>query len=222
MDSLRLDRRTAAFLIGVPIAWAVLLLFHPMGGSDDMYVELADKTAAWQIVHAGTIVFIGLMALAIYLLVRDLPGTAARVAKWAAGVFALFYVAWETVAGLVVGALVQHANSLPLAQRPQVEETIDSLYGNAFVGDFGLLNSVGGLAWITAAIAAAVAVRKAGAPTSAAVLLGLSAIASSHPPPFGPLGLAFFAGAVVLIYRSQTAEAARPVPPTPPAVGSRA
>jgi hypothetical protein len=213
MHSLRMTRGTAAFLIGVPIAWAVLLLFHPMGEGSNIYAELNEKTTVWMVVHIGTFFFVGLMALAVYLLVRDLPGTAARIAKWAAPVFALFFGAWETVAGLVEGALVQHANDLPAGQVPTIEGALQSLHDNRIVGDFGLLNSVGSLAWMTAAIAAAVAVRKAGAPLSAAVLLGLSAIAAQHPPPAGPLGLAFFAGAMVLLYRSQTAEAGRPVPP---------
>jgi hypothetical protein len=216
MDSLRLDRRTAAFLIRVPVAWAVLLLFHPMGDGTNIYADLNDKVTVWMVVHTGTLFFIPLMALTIYLLVRDLPGTAARVAKWAAAVFAVFYTSWETVAGLVEGALVQHASG------PQIEPTLQALHDHWAVGDFGLLNSVGSLAWITAAIAAALAVRKAGALMAAAVLIGLSAIASAHPPPFGPIGLAFFAVAVVLIYRSQTAEVARPVQPSPPAVGARA
>jgi hypothetical protein len=222
MDSLRLDRRTAAFLIGVPVAWAALLLFHPQGDGTNIYTDLHDQVTVWMVVHTGTLFFIGLMAFAIFVLVRDLPGTAARIAMWGAAVFAVFYTAWETVAGLVDGALVQHANGLPLGQRGQVEATIQSLHDNWAVGDFGLLNSVGSLAWITAAIAAAVAVRKAGAPLAAAVLIGLSSMATAHPPPFGPIGLAFFAVAVVMIYRAQPAEAARPVPPTPPAVGVRA
>ena len=216
MDSLRLDRRTAAFLIGVPVAWAVLLLFHPMGDGTNIYADLNDKVTVWMVVHTGSLFLIPLMALAIYLLVRDLPGTAARVARWAAPVFAVFYASWETVAGLVEGALVQHASG------PQVEGALQALHDHWAVGDFGLLNAIGSLAWITAAIAAAVAVRKAGAPLPAAVLLGLSGMASAHPPPFGPIGLACFAVGIVLIYRSQTAEAARPVPPTPPAVGARA
>jgi len=52
-------------------------------------------------------------------------------------------------------------------------------------------------------IAAAVAVRGAGAPLAAAVLLGLSAIVVSHPPPIGPIGLASFAAAVLVLYRNQ-------------------
>jgi hypothetical protein len=221
MDSLRMTRGTAAFLIGVPVAWAVLLLFHPMGEGTNIYADLHDQVTVWMVVHTGTLFFIGLMALVVYLLVRDLPGTAARVAKWAAAVYALVFAAWETVAGLVEGALVQHANGLPPGQRPQVEETIQSLHDHWIVGDFGLLNSIGSLAWVVAAIAAAVAVSRAGAPRPAVLLLGFSAIAAQHPPPTGPLGLAFFAAGVALLYRSQTAGAERPLE-RPPAAAARA
>ena len=37
----------------------------------------------------------------------------------------------------------------------------------------------------------------------ASVLLGLSAIVVSHPPPIGPIGLVCFAGAVGLLARSE-------------------
>jgi hypothetical protein len=208
MDSPRFSGQLLAFLIGVPLAWAVLLLFHPIG-SGDLYDEVHDEVARWQVVHVGTIFFIGLMGLAVYLLVRDLPGTAARISRWAAAVFVLFYGAWEAVAGLAVGALVQYTNDLPAAQRSTGSDAIESVNDNAIVGDFGLLAIVGALAWITAVIAAAFAVRRAGAPLSAAVLLGLSAIVVNHPPPTGPLGLAFFAAAVVLMARAQSAR--RPV-----------
>lgn len=91
---------------------------------------------------------------------------------------------------------------------------------NAIVGESGVLGLVGGLAWITAVIAAAVAVRRAGAPVLATVLLGLSLVVISHPPPIGPIGLACFAGAVLVLYRSQrggasrTAQTDRPTPST--------
>jgi hypothetical protein len=208
MDSPRFSGQLLAFLIGVPLTWAVLLLFHPIG-SGDLYDEVHDEVTRWQVVHVGTIFFIGLMGLAVYLLVRDLPGTAARISRWAAAVFVLFYGAWEAVAGLAVGALVQYTNNLPAAERSIGSDAIESVNDNAIVGDFGLLDIVGALAWITAVIAAAFAVRRAGAPLSAAVLLGLSAIVVTHPPPTGPLGLAFFAAAVVLMARAQSAR--RPV-----------
>jgi hypothetical protein len=166
--------------------------------------------------------FIGLLGLVIYLLVRDLPGTAARVSRWAAAVFVLFYGAWEAVAGLTVGALVQYTNGLPAAERSTGADAIESVNDNAIGGDFGLLDGVGALAWITAVIAAALAVRRAGAPLSAAVLLALSAIVVNHPPPTGPLGLACFAAAVLLIARAQPARGPVERPGPTPGVGVEA
>jgi len=151
----------------------------------------------------GTLVFIGLIGLALYLLVRDLPGTAARVSRLAIGPFVLFYAAYESVIGLAIGALVQHGNDAPVRQRPAVADAIQSLGDNVIVGDPGIVASVGSLAWIVAVIAAAIAYRQVGAPLLATILLALSFMVVSHPPPFGPIGLLCFASAVVLLARAQ-------------------
>jgi hypothetical protein len=209
MDSLRLTRGTTAFLIGVPLAWAVLLLFHPLG-EGSVYSGIADETTTWQVVHAGGFFFIALMGVAVVLLVRDLPGTAARVARIAAPVFVLFYAAYETVAGLTVGAIAQYTNGLPASERSIGSDAIESVNNNAFVGDPGMLSTIGSLAWVTAVVAAAIAVRRAGAPLAASVLLVLSAITVSHPPPLGPIGLACFAGAVAVIYATRHAPVRTP------------
>jgi hypothetical protein len=209
MKSARLPRSLAAFLIGVSLAWAVLLLFHPMG-TGTLYEGLRNAVARGRIVHLGTLVFIGLMGLGLYWLVRDLPGTAARVTRIAAGIFVLFYGAWETVAGLAVPAMVQYTTGLPASDRVIGSNAVDALSTDPIVGDLGLVSMIGSGAWIVAVIAAAFAVRHAGAPRSAAILLGLSVIVVQHPPPAGPLGLAFFAGAVVLIYRTQHVDQTKP------------
>ena len=107
-----------AFLIGAPLSWAVLLWFHPAVTRDNVFGDLRDEVATYVIVHAGTLVFIGLMGLALYMLVRDLPGKAAIISRMAIGPFVLFYGAWEAVIGLATGALVQHANDAPAVERP--------------------------------------------------------------------------------------------------------
>ena len=204
MDSpARLTRPLLAFAIGVPLAWAVLLWFHPNVDPNHVYADLRDNVVAYQVVHAGTLVFIGLIGLALYLLVRDLPGRAARISRMAIGPFVLFYAAYESVIGLAVGALVQHGNDAPARQRPAVADAIQSLGDNVIVGDPGVVASVGSLAWIVAVLAAAIAYRGLGAPILATVLLGLSLVVVSHPPPIGPIGLVCFAGAVVLLARGQ-------------------
>jgi hypothetical protein len=105
--------------------------------------------------------------------------------------------------------LVQHANNAPPGDRPAISDAIQALGENAIVGEAGVLVTVGALAWVTAVIGAAVAVRRAGAPVLATVLLGLSVVVVSHPPPIGPVGLACFVGAVLLLYRSQQVGASR-------------
>jgi hypothetical protein len=217
MDSpARFPRPLLAFAIGVPLAWAVLLWFHPNVDPNHVYADLRDNVVAYQVVHAGTLVFIGLIGLALYLLVRDLPGRAARISRLAIGPFVLFYAAYESVIGLAIGALVQHGNDAPVSQRPAVADAIQSLVDNLIVGDPGIVASIGSLAWIVAVVAAAVAYRQLGAPVLATVLLGLSLVVVSHPPPIGPIGLVCFAGAVALLARGQRVsarlESAAPAP----------
>ena len=175
MDSpVRFTRPLLALAIGVPLAWAVLLWFHPDVDPNHVYADLREDVVAYQIVHAETLVFIGLIGLALYLLVRDLPGRAATISRLAIGPFVLFYAAYESVIGLAIGALVQHANDAPVRQRPAVADAIQSLGGNAIVGDPGIVSGVGSVAWIVAVLAAAIAYRQVGAPLLATVLLGLS------------------------------------------------
>lgn len=225
MDSpARFARPFVALAIGVPLAWAVLLWFHPDVDRNHVYASLRDDVVAYQVVHVGTLIFIGLIGLALYLLVRDLPGRAARISRLAIGPFVLLYGAWEAVIGLAIGALVQHGNGAPAGQRPAVADAIQSLGSNVIVGDPGVVGSVGALAWIVAVLAAAVAYRRAGAPVVATVLLGLSLIVISHPPPIGPIGLLCFAGAVALLARRERVSSrleARPPAPAPQ-LGARA
>jgi hypothetical protein len=97
------------------------------------------------------------------------------------------------------------------------------LQDNVIVGDPGVVATIGALAWIAAVIAAAVAVRRAGAPVLPTLLLGLSVVVVSHPPPIGPIGLTCFAGAAALL---RSARVSAPVdasvaPPFPVAGASR-
>jgi hypothetical protein len=217
-----MTRGRLAFLIGVPLAWAVLLWFHPAVEPDSVYEDLRDQVDTYLIVHVGTLIFIGLMGVALYMLVRDLPGPAAAISRLAIGPFVLFYAAWETVIGLAIGVLVQHANDAPAGERPAVSEAIQAVGENTIVGDAGVLLVVGALAWVTAVIAAAVAFRHAGAPILVTVLLGLSAVVVSHPPPIGPVGLVCFAAAagVLAISQRSSAEVAPPAPA--PTIGASA
>jgi hypothetical protein len=206
MDSARFSRGEFAFLIGVPLAWAVLLLFPPTG-EGDIYPAVRDEVTPWLVVHVGTMLFIPLLAVAIYLLVRGIENTAVRVCRIALATFALFYTAWEVLMGIGTGVLVQDVNGLPAAERATGSNLVNEFTDNIFVRDFGVFNVIGSLSLITATIAAGIALRgQAGVPVSVPILLGLCGfMISAHPPPFGPIGLVLFVAAVLVYARSQAA-----------------
>jgi hypothetical protein len=110
MTTPRFSRTETAFLIAVPLAWAVLLVFHGMPDSGDIYGSLRDEATKFIVVHLGSIAFIALMGEALYLLLRDVPGRAAKIGRLAIVPFVAFYAAADAIAGLATGILVQEAN----------------------------------------------------------------------------------------------------------------
>ncbi len=71
-----------------------MLWLHPDVDRNHVYAALRDDVTTYQVLHVGTLFFIGLIGLALYLLVRDLPGRATRVSRLAVGPFVLLYGAW--------------------------------------------------------------------------------------------------------------------------------
>jgi hypothetical protein len=197
-----------AFLIGVPLLWGILLLFHPGGGegTEITYADLQDKVTTWLVVHIGMMLFIPLMAAVVYLLLLGVEGTTARVSRIALVPFVVFYSAWEALQGIGVGILVDQVNGLPQTERATGADLVHDFADNILIRNFGVFGNIGSLALITATIAAGVALRRqAGAPLAVAALVGLSGfLITAHPPPFGPIGLALFIAAVLLLVRSRT------------------
>ncbi len=214
--SQKLSRQTIAFLTGVPLAWAVLLLFHPSGDGTTVYLDVEHNVTAMLVVHVGTMLFIPLMAAAVFVLLQGVKGTAAQISRFALAPFVVFYGVWEALQGIATGVLAGEVNGLAGAERATGAELIQDFAESPLVRDLGVFSSIGSIAFITAAIAAGIALRRnAGAPVSVAVLLGLAGfLITAHPPPFGPTGLALFVAAVVLYVRSgSTAPAAAPLGP---------
>jgi hypothetical protein len=207
VDSARFSRAQLAFLIGVPLAWAVVLLLHPTGeGEAITYADLQDEVTRWLVVHLGMVVFIPLIAGAVYLLVRGMESTAARICRIALGFFVVFYGAFEVLVGVGTGILVDDINGLAASERAAAAPLVEAFNDNILIrGPVGVFTSIGSVGFIAAAIAAGVALRReAAAPLSVALLLGLSGfLITAHPPPYGPAGLVLFMAAVLLFARSQ-------------------
>ena len=200
-----LSRREVMFLVGVPLAWIVLLLFHPAGEGKELYLDLQDQVTRMLVVHIGMLVFIPLMAVVVYVLLRGVEGTAALVSRIALAPYVVFYGAWEAMYGIGLGILADVVNGLPASERATGAVVIQDYGEHVLLRGFGVLVSLGSIAFIIAMVAAAIALRRhAGASLAVAILLGISGfLITAHPPPFGPTGLALFIAAVLLLWRSQ-------------------
>jgi hypothetical protein len=192
-----------AFLIGAPLAWAVLLLFHPTGDGEDFYPVVSDEVTAWLIVHVGTLLFVPLIAAAVYLLLRGVEGIAAQVSRVALGSFVLFYVTFEVLIGIGVGLFTDEVNGLPAADQPAAASAIE---GFADSGVVAVFENVGTGSLLVALAAAGIALwRRADAPLAVPVLLVLAAVPIAwHVTPFGQVGLALFIAAVLLVVRARS------------------
>jgi hypothetical protein len=199
-----------AFLIGVPLLWAILLLFHPGGEGDQIYLDARDVVTRFLVVHIGMMLFIPLMAVVVYLLLRGVEGTAAWVSRIALVPFVVFYSAWEVMQGIGVGILVNELNGFPQAGPALREDLVQDFAEHPLIGPFSVFGTIGSLGLIVAAIAAGIALyRHAGAPISVPILLAISGLLITvHPPPYGPTGLALFIVAVLIYTRSRSAEKA--------------
>lgn len=201
-------------LIGAPLAWAVLLLFHPTGDGEDFYPVVGDEVTAWMTVHVATLVFVPLIAAVVYLLLRGVEGIAAQVSRAALAFFVLFYATWEALIGIGLGVLSDEVNGLPAAEQPAGAKVIEEFADSSVIRAFELIGTASLLVALTAA---GVALRRrAGAPLAVPVLLVLAAVPIAwHVPPFGQVGLALFIAAVLLAVR------ARSVPRVAVAAGGR-
>jgi hypothetical protein len=203
--------RELAFMIGVPAAWGILLLFHPQG-EGDFYGVIDGNVVPWVTVHLGMGIFVPLFAGAVYLLLRGVDGTAGTVSKIGLAVFAIFYAAWELILGVGTGLFTEEVNALPQAQQAVGADLVDS-YGESAV--ITALSYIGSTGLAVGMIGAAVALRRVYKLGWAPLVLMVLAIPliSIHEPPPGPIGLVLFIGAVLLIARHK-APAAAPSTPT--------
>ena len=144
----------------------------------------------WIALHTIGFVLFALMGVALWLLTAGLPGVFATVSRGAAVVFALFYDAGNTIAGISTGILARSAEVGALRERAAVGG-IETLFADPFKS---LLFDIGRYAWVVALVLAAVALWRAGVPRLPLVLLGLPAylVTLDHAFPFGSLTFGTF------------------------------
>lgn len=195
---------TRALLVGAPVAFAGLLMAHPTGEGSFSAV-VAANTTPWLVVHVGAAVLFPLMAYVVWLMLRGVEGRAARTARVALPVFAVFYGVWEALMGIATGIVAQEGNAATGAASTALAETVERIATHPIAGELGVFNSVGSLAWVVGVSAALVALHGAGVRRGALVLLGIGAMMVMHVPPIGPVALVCLSLAGLLIERERAA-----------------
>jgi hypothetical protein len=192
-------RVETALVVGAPLLLAILEIFHPHP-HDLFRLDLR----AWMAVHYLQIVLFPLAALALMRLVRGRPGFAAGLCRVAAFVFGVTWIAFDSVAGVATGILLQaaHASGSPEAWRAPVT----TIWAHPIVGGGAMPDSAppllavaGSVAWGIGSLAAAYTLRRAGSSWIPVGLLVISsasfALFKTHAPPGGPIAFGALAAA---------------------------
>ena len=141
------------------------------------------------------------MAWVVWQMIRGIPGRAAAIARVALPVFAVGYGVFEAVFGIASGIIAQEGNAADGAGRQALADTVNRIATHPVVGEFGVFNSIGAVAWIVAVSAALIALKGVGVRRGALVLLGIGTLMVQHVPPIGPVALVCLSAASVLIER---------------------
>ncbi len=176
-------------IIGAPLLLAVVELLHPQPHN-----LLKLDLHMWLAVHYAQIALFPLSALAMAWLIRGQTGIAATISRVALFVFGIAWTAWDSVAGVATGILVDAArkSETPEAWRTSIDAIwLHPIMGGAPAPFFAVLGSV---ALSVGAVAAAIVLKRNGHSWGPVALLGLSsfgiAIFKTHAWPGGPLTFA--------------------------------
>jgi hypothetical protein len=174
------------FFATAVVGYIILGAVHPAE------IKVGDDTTLYLGIHLVQPVFVLLLAWGIWLLVKDLPGRAAQVARVAIVPYAIVYSMLDAVAGVALGQVIREANGMSAADAAVVERMLDGGIGG--VDYIGMVIWVAsGLTWFAMALAAAVAVRQVGGPGPTTLMVfGAAVFAVGHPFPPGPIGIALF------------------------------
>ena len=195
--------RRGFFAVAV-VGYFILGLIHPAE------IEVGDATTLYIGLHLVQPVFILLLAWGTWLLVKDLPGRAAQVARVAIVPYAIAYSMFDAIAGVALGGIVRWANDASAADGAVVQRLMDS--GTDYVGMALFVAS--DLSWFVMALAAAIAVKPIGGRGPTLLMaIGAAIFAIAHPFPPGPIGITLFGLGIAWLEVRREAARAPEAPP---------
>jgi hypothetical protein len=141
-------------LIGTPLVLVPLMVVHQL-------IDQLERPDAFLVLHLLLLPLFACMGVAIWVLLEGVGGAAAWVARVAAFVFVVGYVALDAISGIAASALL--ASNAPWSQ-----EATQALFKSALAA---IPTMVAVLAWRVSVILAASALYRAGRPLAPLVVL---------------------------------------------------
>lgn len=181
-----------------PLLWAVMIVFHPNPGGDSPFEGIRNDVDRWLFIHIGQLILTPLVFLAVWRLLNGLTSTSARISRAALVVWTVFFSAYDTVQGIATGILTRHANGLAAEEQAGYAQAIEFIVEDStLAGNYSVVGFVAGASWLVVAIAAAVALHKAGAGKAVVAAAGLSIVVAAHTAPAAIGFLALFLAGVL-------------------------
>jgi hypothetical protein len=209
-------------LLVAPLLWIVLAILHPGGVGDEPapYAGIADEANKWIFVHVSQLVLTPFLAWGVWMLLDGIQSVSATVARVFVVVWMVFFTAFDAIAGIAIGVLTRHANSLAGGQREAVVEAIDFLFQESRLagGDnYSVLGNLGQFSWVVLAIAAAVALWRAGVSRLIVGATLLSVLFAAHAGYPAAVGLVALFVAELFRFGTRSGEPAPRTTPEPTA-----
>ncbi len=166
-----LDLRVPVVL-SVPLAAAILELFHPKAPLAQLFTDgaLLDR---WLAVHVLQLFAFALVAACVYLLISGRQSPAARLTRLAMGGFAVFYGAYDALAGIATGVLAANARDLGTAAQAGAVQGAQDLFTSMERGAYAWIGLLGTFFWVFGVLSAAIALAR---PRWPALALGLALV----------------------------------------------
>lgn len=158
-------------LLGTPLLLGALFLIHPDGsGGFDGLLPIGDT---WLLLHVVLLPLLGLLGVSFYMLLQGHAEPLATLGRAGVAIYLTFYIAFEAIAGIAPGLLVQGGHTLPTGQQEGIAAAMDALVVPSMV-----LGIVGSFGAFVAVVSAGVLLRRSGAPLLPVVMLGGAPIAT--------------------------------------------
>src|SRR5215467_13832365 len=182
-------RWKAAVMLGAPLLTGSLLLLHPnaIGLSPEDWVQLiASLGERFLVLHVLLLPLWPVLGL-IVLWMLPQQGTASRVSRIALAAYVVLYPAFDSLVGIGTGVLLDYRATLNAAGQAVLDPAIQRIFFDP-TGLPELLAIVGSVAWIVAAIAAAISLwRPAGWRVAVPLVASGILMGWGHVWPMGPL-----------------------------------